>query len=143
MVRVAPVAINGVVTYTAVLALDNSELLLRPGMTATADIVISEVKNALLIPNAALRYTPPAKAQAGSGRSNGLLGFLLPHRRASEVAKLAEPASGERTIYALEDGQPKRLTGPRRRDRRKLGPSCSTVRSMAGTTVITGSSATK
>ena len=42
MVRVAPETINGVVTYTAVLALDNSELLLRPGMTATADIVVSK-----------------------------------------------------------------------------------------------------
>ena len=59
MVRVAPETINGVVTYTAILALDNAKLLLRPGMTATADIVVKQVKDAVLVPNAALRYAPP------------------------------------------------------------------------------------
>lgn len=142
MVRVAPETINGVVTYTAVLALDNSDRLLRPGMTATADITVSEVKDALLVPNAALRYAPPAKAGAGSGRSSGLLGFLLPHRRGAEVAKLAEPANGERTVYVLQDGQPKRLTV-------RVGATdgSSTVLLdgplKAGTRVITGSTAAK
>ncbi|MFT3924740.1 MAG: efflux RND transporter periplasmic adaptor subunit [Myxococcales bacterium] len=50
---------QNVVSYEAVLSVDNAELLLRPGMTATATIVANERKNALAIPNAALRFTPP------------------------------------------------------------------------------------
>jgi HlyD family secretion protein len=49
---------TGVVTYETVLEVDNSELLLRPGMTATAEIVTTSIKDAVLVPNAALRFTP-------------------------------------------------------------------------------------
>jgi HlyD family secretion protein len=52
---------QGVVTYETVLSADNSELLLRPGMTATAEIVVNEISEALLIPNAALRFLPSEK----------------------------------------------------------------------------------
>ncbi|HVT47408.1 MAG TPA: efflux RND transporter periplasmic adaptor subunit [Vicinamibacterales bacterium] len=58
-VRSTPTTSNGVVTYQTVLTVDNKELLLRPGMTATADITVTEVKDALVVPNAALRFTPP------------------------------------------------------------------------------------
>jgi HlyD family secretion protein len=52
---------QGVVTYETVLSADNSELLLRPGMTATAEIVVNEISEALLIPNAAMRFSPSPK----------------------------------------------------------------------------------
>lgn len=55
---------NNVVTYLAVIAVDNSQMLLRPGMTATAVITVKSLKNALLAPNLALRFTP---TQAGAG----------------------------------------------------------------------------
>ncbi len=58
-VRFAPKTVEGVVTYEAVLAFDNSALLLRPGMTATADIVTNKLTNVLRVPNAALRVKPP------------------------------------------------------------------------------------
>lgn len=51
----------GVVTYETVLKVDNSKLLLRPGMTATADITVQKVTNAILVSNAALRFTPPVR----------------------------------------------------------------------------------
>ena len=60
-VRYGPKTVSGVVTYETVLAVDNSELLLRPGMTATAEIMINRLENVLRIDNAALRYTPSAK----------------------------------------------------------------------------------
>jgi HlyD family secretion protein len=60
-VRYGAKTISGVVTYETVLAVDNSELLLRPGMTATAEIMINRLENVLRIDNAALRYTPSAK----------------------------------------------------------------------------------
>jgi HlyD family secretion protein len=58
-VRFAPKTVEGVVTYEAVLEFDNSALLLRPGMTATADIVTNTLSNVLRVPNAALRVKPP------------------------------------------------------------------------------------
>ncbi len=50
---------EGVVTYEAVLAVENHDLSLRPGMTATADIVVERRDDVLLVPNAALRFEPP------------------------------------------------------------------------------------
>lgn len=62
-VRSTPTTSNGVVTYQAVLTVDNGEGLLQPGMTATADIVVAQVNDAVLVPSAALRFTPPAAMQ--------------------------------------------------------------------------------
>lgn len=60
-VRYASETIQGVVTYKAVLEIDNSELLLRPGMTATAELRVQEIAETLQIPNQALRYAPPVQ----------------------------------------------------------------------------------
>jgi HlyD family secretion protein len=56
----AATSTTNVVSYTAELAVSNPKLLLKPGMTATANIVTDSVKNVLLVPNAALRFTPPS-----------------------------------------------------------------------------------
>lgn len=58
-VSFAPVVTNNVVTYTALLEVDNADLALRPGMTATATIVSDNRPQVLRVPNTALRYTPP------------------------------------------------------------------------------------
>ena len=58
-VHYAPKTVSGVVTYEAVVTVDNSDGLLRPGMTATADITTDTVADVLLVPNSALRFTPP------------------------------------------------------------------------------------
>jgi HlyD family secretion protein len=57
-VRYSPNTVSGVVTYSAVVEVDNPEEKLRPGMTATVTVKTSEVKGSLKIPNAALRYKP-------------------------------------------------------------------------------------
>lgn len=62
--RSEPTVSQNVVTYQAVLSVDNAEGLLRPGMTATAQIETDSVHNALLVPNAALRFSPPAPARS-------------------------------------------------------------------------------
>ncbi|HEX7852773.1 MAG TPA: efflux RND transporter periplasmic adaptor subunit [Sphingobium sp.] len=85
-----------VVSYAADLTVDNTKLDLRPGMTATADIVTADKQNVLLIPNAALRFTP----QSGSGQgaqSGGITGALSmgPRRR---------PGSGAQRSVTLERG---------------------------------------
>lgn len=103
-VRYAPETIQGVVTYKAVLTIDNSELLLRPGMTATAEIRVAEVADVLLVPNAALRYAPPASSAGQDSRS--FLRRLLPGPPAFRQASRREEASGTRTVWALENGVP-------------------------------------
>jgi HlyD family secretion protein len=60
-VRFASSATEGVVTYAAELAVDNKDLLLRPGMTATANITVQQAKDALLVPNEALYFQAGAE----------------------------------------------------------------------------------
>lgn len=70
---------DGVVTYTTVLDVQNPDLLLRPGMTATADITVKEVTDHLLLPNSALRFTPAFAAGAtGGGDNRSFLAKLMP-----------------------------------------------------------------
>jgi HlyD family secretion protein len=57
--RNSPKTTNGVVTYQGVLSVDNAAGLLRPGLTATVDILVAESKNTLMVPNGALRFSPP------------------------------------------------------------------------------------
>jgi HlyD family secretion protein len=61
-VRFNPRTVNNVVTYETVLTVANPDLLLRPGMTATADILIAQKNDVLLVPNRALRFLPPEQA---------------------------------------------------------------------------------
>ena len=97
-IRFVSETVQNVVTYKALLTVDNSELLLRPGMTATADIVVEEVQAATLIPNAALRYSPPATASGG--------GFALFQAPRMGAITDAEPTGRQRTVWVLKDGVP-------------------------------------
>ena len=58
-VRIAPSTSDSVVTYTVIIHVDNPELKLKPGMTANVSIETAKAANALRIPVAALRFTPP------------------------------------------------------------------------------------
>jgi HlyD family secretion protein len=59
---------DGVVSYLTILEVDNDDLSLRPGMTGNAEITTLARENVLLVPNAALRYTPVATPVAQAGR---------------------------------------------------------------------------
>ncbi|MDP2121807.1 MAG: efflux RND transporter periplasmic adaptor subunit [Hoeflea sp.] len=102
--RFAPKTVDGVVTYEAILSIDNADMLLRPGMTATADIKVAEVKDTLAISNAALRFSPPAVAE-DTGGGSGLLGMIFrpPTRVAATVPKVS--TDGRRDIWLLRNGQ--------------------------------------
>ena len=87
-VRYGSTTVSGVVTYETVLNVDNSELLLRPGMTATADIIVNKLEKATLIDNAALRFIPSDKELASySGQK---VGFLKKIFGSSSKAKTQE-----------------------------------------------------
>lgn len=95
---------DNVVTYKTVLKVANDDLALRPGMTATAEIITAQRENALLVPNAALRFSPP---QGGSaGRSGGLVASLLP--RPPQEPQRPRPATNGASpqVWVLQDGQP-------------------------------------
>jgi len=57
-IRSAPIVVQNVVNYNAVIAVDNPELKLKPGMTATVSILVAQRQNVLKIPKAALRFQP-------------------------------------------------------------------------------------
>jgi HlyD family secretion protein len=63
-VRNAPQTLQNVVTYDAVIDVDNSELKLRPGMTANCTFIWAQRDEALRVPNAAMRFRPPTELQA-------------------------------------------------------------------------------
>jgi HlyD family secretion protein len=95
---------SGVVAYTARLTVANGDGLLRPGMTATADIITTQKKNVLLVPSAALRFTPDRQAAASGG---GITSVLAPRpmRRGGGSAN-REAAIGrgsKQTVYIVAD----------------------------------------
>jgi HlyD family secretion protein len=77
MVRVNSQIEEGVVTYIAVLDIDNADLRLRPGMSADADITVRHFKNVLLVPRAALLYTPvvPKETKLFAFRNDDQTGY--------------------------------------------------------------------
>jgi HlyD family secretion protein len=129
-VRFAPAKVEGVVTYKAILSVDNTSLLLRPGMTATATITVDSVSGALLVPNAALRYTPPAAnagllgglirtpggpppgGGAGPGGGNAVFigpGGAGPGGAGAQPARVVPPpgaVQAPRVVWVLRDGKP-------------------------------------
>jgi len=68
-VRQAPVSIQNVITYDAVITVDNVDLALKPGMTATARIVTAQSLNVLRVPSQALRFTPAAADKLGLAKN--------------------------------------------------------------------------
>lgn len=98
---------EGVISYPAVLQVDNSDLSLRPGMTGTAEITTVTRDDVLLVPNAALRFTPPAQAAAQPARrGGGLLGSLMPRPPATPRTRApVVAADGTQRLWVLRDGQ--------------------------------------
>jgi len=64
-VRANSTTVQNVVTYKGVLLVDNAQLLLKPGMTATAEIITGTLPDGILVPTAALRFVPPATQTIG------------------------------------------------------------------------------
>ncbi len=88
-VRFAAQTVQNVVTYDAVIDVDNPDLKLKPGMTANVTIVSAERKDALRIPNAALRFRPSADLQ--KRLPEGARGDATPGRRTAWVLRGEQP----------------------------------------------------
>ncbi len=98
---------NTVVAYTAELSVANPELILRPGMTATADIVTTEKRRVLLVPNSALRFSPERAARAGKASGGGVTSVLMPPRRPGGGNRVSRDVAigrgSHQTVYVLDD----------------------------------------
>ncbi|MDX8481310.1 efflux RND transporter periplasmic adaptor subunit [Mesorhizobium sp. VK24D] len=101
----ASVTTDGVVTYNARLEVDNGELLLRPGMTATVSVVTTQAKDVLTVPATAFRYRPAQQADRGWSLSDLFTGRMGRPNRQREATKA--PTDGSRTLYVLENGRPR------------------------------------
>jgi HlyD family secretion protein len=110
---------ENVVTYLTYLDVDNKDLSLRPGMTATATVTATERQNVLLVPNTALRFTPSQQAGRGGapaaqgGGNTSIVGSLMPRmpqragggpRRAGAAGAPAD--GGQKQLWVLQDGKP-------------------------------------
>lgn len=104
----ASVVTEGVVTYQARLDVDNQELLLRPGMTATVDIVTRAEDDVLTVPAAAFRFSP-APPQASRGFS--IQSLFMPAMRGggmgTRTGRQRGAAEEGRPLYVLRDGAPR------------------------------------
>nr|WP_207143674.1 efflux RND transporter periplasmic adaptor subunit [Thiococcus pfennigii] len=111
-VRFAPEVVAGVVTYKTILAVDNESLLLRPGMTATAEITVTRLQDVVLVPNTALRFKPPAatEEEESSGGGGGLVGMFLRPPTSTTKPVTRPDADGGSQVWLLEDSRPKAVT---------------------------------
>ena len=111
-VRYGAETVEGVVTYETLLEVGNSDLVLRPGMTATADLTVRNIENALLVPNVCLRFSPPVKEPDDTKDQRGILGKILPHppRSASRNQKDTGDGKGGKSVWTLSKGRPVAIT---------------------------------
>jgi len=95
---------DNVVTYQTLLDVKNDDLSLRPGMTATATITAVELKDVLLVPNTALRFTPQNGATQAKQGSN-IMSTVLPRLPRTAARKTATGGTA-RQVWVLRDGAP-------------------------------------
>ncbi len=105
-IRYGSQTVEGVVTYETVLKVDNSDLSLRPGMTATAEITVNKIEDALLIPNNALRFAPPViQEQPEQERPRSLLGTLFRPPRMENPPVQESTNKTEKRVWTLVNNQ--------------------------------------
>ncbi len=86
-IREAPINVQNVITYDAVIGVSNADLKLFPGMTANVKVLVSQRPNAMKVPNAALRYHPPSDSSQGA-------------RPAGDTSRA--PAAQEKVVWVLD-----------------------------------------
>jgi HlyD family secretion protein len=112
-IRYAPQTVGGVVTYQTVLLVNNADLFLRPGMTATADMTVSHAVDVLSVPNAALRFSPDEKV-TNTKKEKSFVEKLLPiPSRPATPKKVREKKTTQQPdapkIWVLENKQAKAI----------------------------------
>lgn len=118
-VRNAPTTASGVVTYDAVIDVNNADLSLRPGMTTNVTFVLEKVENAVKIPNAALRFKPSrdemmALAEKYGLRRRGSGAWAGRRERGGSGAGSGGPAEGAGGAMGGPDGRGRQMSPDRK-----------------------------
>ncbi len=103
-VRLNPTTQQNVVTYDVVIAVDNADQALMPGMTAYVSIIVAQRKEALLVPNAALRFRP-SETKSGTGKPRADSKTQGAGKEVRGRDKGAADTNRMGTVYVLENGQ--------------------------------------
>jgi len=98
---------DNVVTYLTYLDVDNADLSLRPGMTATATITATQRKDVLLVPNTALRFSPATVGVDAAAKKGGGVSLLprMPSSTTRKSAAAGASTAAARQVWVLRDGQ--------------------------------------
>jgi HlyD family secretion protein len=115
-VRYSPEVLQNVVTYTTIVDVENPEMKLRPGMTATVSIVVGKAQNALRVPNSALRFQPPPEV---------LQAIFEEMKRAREASQGSTPRTDGQQVArrpqgTFQMGQGSGRMGARSQDRSRV-----------------------
>jgi HlyD family secretion protein len=98
---------DNVVTYLTYLDVDNADLSLRPGMTATATITAMQRNDVLLVPNTALRFAPTSVGAGTPAAAGGIVSSLIPTRGPSSTTRKSAAAGAStaaaRQVWVLRD----------------------------------------
>ncbi len=107
-IRNSSTTVQNVVTYDTVISVNNDDLKLRPGMTASLFIIVAKHQNVLKMPNGAMRYHPPDVAASTGTPVKEKRGNKEGGKRAGEhrPGHAAEPPQIERTVYVLHNDKP-------------------------------------
>ena len=96
---------ENVVTYITYMEVDNKDLSLRPGMTASSTITSTELKDVLLVPNTALRFSPSVEGgAAGAAKSGGIMSSLMPRMPRGGGRKTAGGSAPSKQVWVLQGG---------------------------------------
>ena len=114
-VRLGSTTTSGIVSYETVLTFTNDDLSLRPGMTGNAEITTLNRENVILVPSAALRWTPPVEGAepAPPSAKGGLIPRLMPgppDRDEKKVAGAVASTEKVQTLWVLKEGKPEAVS---------------------------------
>ncbi len=112
-IRSAPIITQNVVTYVVVVNVDNSDMKLKPGMTANVSVEVAKKDDVLKLPPAALRFKPKSKGDDAKEKGNGDRSGASPQRPAGgggpQGGGKGGPGKGKGgslQVYILKDGKP-------------------------------------
>lgn len=107
-IRSSPIITQNVVTYIVVVNVDNSELKLKPGMTANVSIQVAKKEDVLKIPPAALRFKPKSGVSKPEVAKERPAGTSAPSGKGGREGggRPGERKGGGQQVYLLKDGKP-------------------------------------
>jgi HlyD family secretion protein len=100
-IRLSPEIVKGETVYKAILRVDNTDHLIRPGMSVRAEIVVQQIDDALLVPTAAVNLSP-----SFFGQGVGFWRRMLPRPRQAHAAAQNPGQADQQTVWILRDKTP-------------------------------------